>query len=149
MVVALTHEAVFQRYLYAGAITRDPDAVAALFTDDGVYDAPLAPGGHPLHRRLIGRDAIRAGIGVYHQQPTYQGTPNLERSRYVLHDTLDPGVFIVEIDVAFDEADGQQTTMSLVQIFRIRDGQIAMLRDYFTELPSSRPGSPVASPVVT
>jgi hypothetical protein len=38
-----------------------------------VYDAPLAPDGHPPHRRLVGRDAIRAGISVYHQQPTYQG----------------------------------------------------------------------------
>jgi uncharacterized protein len=53
--------------------------------------------------------------------------------------TADPDVFIVEIDVAFDEADGRQTTMSLVQIFRLREGRIAMLRDYFTELP------PVAS----
>ena len=26
--------------------------------------------------------------------------------------------------------------MSLVYIFRLRDGQIAMLRDYFSELPS-------------
>ncbi len=26
--------------------------------------------------------------------------------------------------------------MSLVQIFRLRDGQIAMLGDYFAELPS-------------
>jgi uncharacterized protein len=29
--------------------------------------------------------------------------------------------------------------MSLVQIFRLRDGQIATLRDYFTELPSAAP----------
>jgi uncharacterized protein len=29
--------------------------------------------------------------------------------------------------------------MSLVQIFRLRDGQIAMLRDYFAELPSVGP----------
>jgi uncharacterized protein len=94
------------------------------------------PDGHPLHRRLVGRDAIRTGISVYHQQPTYQGTMNVERSAYVLHDTPDPDVFIAEIDVAFDEADGRRTTMSLVQIFRLRDGQIAMLRDYFAELPS-------------
>jgi limonene-1,2-epoxide hydrolase len=32
--------------------------------------------------------------------------------------------------------EAQRTTMSLVQIFRLRDGQIAMLRDYFAELPS-------------
>jgi ketosteroid isomerase-like protein len=121
--------------MYAGAITRNPDAIAALFTEDGVYDAPLVPDGHPL-RHLVGRDAIRTGTGVYHRQPNYQGTPNLERSAYVLHDTADPDVFMAEIDVAFDEADGRRTTMSLVWIFRLRDGQIAMLRDYFTEEPS-------------
>jgi uncharacterized protein len=84
----------------------------------------------------VGRDAIRTGTSVYHQQPAYQGTMNVERSAYVLHDTPDPDVFIAEIDVAFDEADGRRTTMSLVQIFRLRDGQITMLRDYFAELPS-------------
>jgi ketosteroid isomerase-like protein len=133
--VALTHKEIFERYIYAGAITRNPDAIAAMFTEDGVYDAPLVPDGHPL-RRLVGRDAIRTGTSVYHQQPTYQGTLNVERTAYVLHDTSDPDVFIAEMDVAFDEAEGRRTTMSLVQIFRLRDGQIAMLRDYFSELPS-------------
>ena len=133
--VALTHKEVFERYIYAGAITRNPDAIAAMFTEDGVYDSPLAPDGHPL-RRLVGRDAIRTGTRLYHKRPTYQGTMNVERSAYVLHDTADPDMFIAEIDVAFDEADGRRTTMSLVQIFRLRDGQIAMLRDYFVELPS-------------
>jgi ketosteroid isomerase-like protein len=134
--VALTHREIFERYLYAGAISRNPDAVAAMFTEDGVYDAPLAPEGHPLHRRLVGRDAIRAGISAYHQQPTYQAAVNPARSALVLHDTADPDVFIAEIDAAFDEAGGRRTAMSLVQIFRLRDGQIAMLRDYFSELPS-------------
>jgi uncharacterized protein len=130
--VDLTHKEIFERYVYAGAITRNPDAIAALFTEDGVYDAPLVPDGHPLHR-LVGRDAIRAGTSAYHRQPTDQGTMNLERSAYVLHDTADPDVFIAEIDVAFDQADGRPTTMSLVQIFRLRDGQIATLRDYFVD----------------
>jgi ketosteroid isomerase-like protein len=134
--VALTHKEIFERYVYAGAITRNPDAIAAMFTEDGVYDAPLVPDGHPLHRRLVGRDAIRAGISVYHQQPAYRGTMNVERSAYALHDTADPDVFVAEIDVAFDDAGGGRKTMSLVQIFRLRDGQIAMLRDYFAELPS-------------
>jgi len=120
--------------MYAGAFTRNPDAIAAMFTEDGVYHAPLVPADHPLHR-LVGRDAIRTGTSVYHQQPTYQGAMNLERSTFVLHDTSDPEVFIAEIDVAFDEADGRQTTMSLLQIFRLRDGLIAMLRDYFVEEP--------------
>jgi ketosteroid isomerase-like protein len=39
----------------------------------------------------------------------------VEQSRYVLHDGVT----------------GERTTVSLVQIFRTRDGKIAMLRDYF------------------
>ena len=132
----LTHKEIFERYVYAGAITRNPDAVAAMFTEDGVYDAPLAPAGHPLHRRLVGREAIRAGISRYHEQPAYQAAINRERTAYVLHDTLDPDVFLAEIDVAFDEPGGRRTTMALLQLFRLRDGQIAMLRDYFTEVPA-------------
>jgi uncharacterized protein len=124
--------------MHAGAMTRNPDAIAAMFTEDGVYEAPLVPDDHPL-RRLVGRDAIRTGTGLYHRQPAYQGSMNLERSAYVLHDTADPDVFMAEIDVAFDEADGRRTTMSLLQLFRLRDGQIAMIRDYFSELPSNAP----------
>jgi ketosteroid isomerase-like protein len=134
--VDLTHREVFERYMYAGAVSRDAEAVAALFTEDGVYEAPLVPAGHPLHRRLVGRDAIRAGLREYHRQPTYQAAVNPERSAFVLHDTADPDVFIAELDVAFDEADGRRTTMSLVHIYRLRGGQIAQLRDYFSEEPS-------------
>ena len=131
----LTHKQIFERYVYAGAVSRNPDAFAALFAEDGVYESPLVADEHPL-RRLVGRDAIRAGTAVYYQRPVYPGTMNLERSAYVLHDTADPDVFVAEIDVAFDEADGRRTTMSLVQIFRLRNGLITMLRDYFAE-PSS------------
>lgn len=133
--VDLTHKQIFERYMYAGAISQNPDAIAAMFTEDGVYDAPLVPDDHPL-RYLVGRDAIRTGTSVYHQRLAHPGTMNLERSAYVLHDTADPDVFMAEIDVAFDEADGRRTTMSLLQIFRLRDGQIAKLRDYFSEMPS-------------
>jgi limonene-1,2-epoxide hydrolase len=85
---------------------------------------------------MVGRDAIRAGSGAYQRFPAYQGTVNFERSGYVLHETADPNVFIAEIDTAFDEAGGQRTTISLVKIFRVRDGQIVSLRDYFTPPPS-------------
>jgi hypothetical protein len=60
--VAPTHQQIFERYVYAGAIQRDPDALAALFTDDGVFEAPLIPAGHPLPGRLAGREAIRGGL---------------------------------------------------------------------------------------
>jgi limonene-1,2-epoxide hydrolase len=55
---------------------------------------------------------------------------NADRSRYVLHTTSDPDVFIVEIDAAMD-GPTQTTIMPQVKIFRIRDGKIVQLRDYF------------------
>ena len=130
--VTLTHKEIFERYVYAGAITRNPDAVAEMFTEDGVFEAPLVSGGHPLARRLVGRDAIRTGIEAYHRELTFDGTVNFEESTYVLHDTAEPDVFIAEIDTVLNDSAGQRMTMSLVKIFRIRNGQIAMLRDYFT-----------------
>jgi len=116
--------------VYAGAISRDPDAIAELFTEDGVIEAPLVPEGHPLPRRLAGREAIRAGVGAFHRYAEHEGKVDAARSGYVLHETAEPGVFIAEIDAVVDGADGSRT-MSLVQIFRIRDGRIASLRDYF------------------
>ena len=118
--------------MYAGAISRNPDAVAALFTEDGVYEAPLIPYGHRLPRRLAGRDAIRAGMGAFHQVLPSGGTVDAGQSRLVLHETADPNVFIAELDAVLDYPGGRREPVSVVQIFRVRDGQIAMLRDYFT-----------------
>jgi ketosteroid isomerase-like protein len=126
----VTHREIFERYVYAGAISRDPDAIAELFTEDGVIEAPLVPEGHPLPRRLAGREAIRAGVGAFHRYARQEGTVDAARSGYVLHETADPEVFIAEIDAVVDGAHGSRT-MSLVQIFRIHDGRIASLRDYF------------------
>jgi ketosteroid isomerase-like protein len=134
--VTLTHKELFERYLYAGPITRNPDAVAGMFTEDGTFEAPLLPDGHPLPRRMVGRDAIRTGIAVYHRELAFDGTVNFEESTYVLHDTAEPDVFIAEIDTVLNDSAGRRRTMSLVQIFRIRNGRIALLRDYFA-VPSA------------
>lgn len=130
--MTLTHQEMYERYVFAGAISRDPDAVAELFTDDGVYEAPLLPDGHPLPRTLAGREAIRAGIVAFHREPAFDGTVDPARSRFVLHETGDPEVFITEVDAMMAGADGQSATVSLVQIFRVRGDRIASLRDYFT-----------------
>jgi limonene-1,2-epoxide hydrolase len=52
-------------------------------------------------------------------------------------------VFIAEIDTVVEQSGGRRTTMSLVQIFRVRCGRIVLLRDYFTAPPlQERPGVP-------
>ena len=130
--VTLTHKEICERYLHAGAISRDPGAVAAMFTEDGVYEAPLVPDGHRLPRRLAGRDAIRAGMGAFHRELPPGGTVNAAQSQLVLHETADPDVFVAELDAVLDHPSGRPEPVSLVQIFRVRDGRIAELRDYFT-----------------
>jgi limonene-1,2-epoxide hydrolase len=78
-----------------------------------------------------GREQIRAAMAAYYQRSADAGqAADTGKSRYLLHSTADPGVFIAEIDAVLDEPAGA-TTISLVQIFRVRDGKIALLRDYF------------------
>jgi len=121
---------LFERYIRAG-MTKDAVAVAAMFTEDGVVEAPMMPPGGPFPQRMTGRDEIEAGLAAYYARPVdAERRVLLDQSRYVLHTTDDPDVLIAEIDTAYDRA-GQVTTMSLVQIFRLRDGKIALLRDYF------------------
>jgi ketosteroid isomerase-like protein len=136
-----TPQEIFQRYVYAGSMSRDPDALAECFTPDGVLEAPLVPVGATFPRRMAGREEIRSAMAAYYEQLPKDGpAPNLEKTGYVLHTTSDPEVFIAEIDTVFDgdgdndrygNGNGEDVTVSLVQIFRIRDGRIARLRDYF------------------
>lgn len=124
---------IYQRYLWASALTRDADALAAMFTDDGVLESPLVPPGHEYPRRLEGPAQIRDGMAAWYQRSADRDTgqePDTGKSGFVVHATADPSVFIVEIDAVLTGPAGT-TTMSLVQIFRIRDGKIALLRDYF------------------
>lgn len=127
-----TPQEIFERYVWAGAMTRNATALAEMFTVDGVFEAPLAPAGGAFPRRLEGREEIRREMAAYYERsaPDTGRTMNVEKSRYVLHTTADPDVFVTEIDTAFDGPAGV-TTVSLVQIFRLRDGKIALLRDYF------------------
>ena len=130
-----TPKEIFESYLYAGTVSRNADALAESFTEDGIFEAPLMSVGAAFPRRLVGREEIRSAMAAYYDQPVKDGrAPNFEKSGYVLHTTSDPDVFIVEIDTVFDgdgDGDGGDVAVSLVQIFRIRDGKIARLRDYF------------------
>jgi ketosteroid isomerase-like protein len=121
---------IFERHVWAG-MTRNADALADLFTEDGVVEAPFAPVDGPFPRRIEGREEIRKSVTAMHQRMAgVELKVNIEQSKYVLHTTADPDVFIVEIDTAIDTAGGVEM-MPFVRIYRLRDGQIAYLRDYF------------------
>jgi len=112
-------------------MTRNADALADLFAADGVLESPLVPAGHDYPRRVEGREQIRAAMAAYYQRSAnVSQAADIAESRYELHTTSDPGVFIAEVDAVVNGPAGS-TTISLVQIFRVRDGKIAVLRDYF------------------
>jgi ketosteroid isomerase-like protein len=126
----VTPQEIFERYTWGG-MTRNADVQADLFAPDGVLETPLLPPGRALPPRMAGREEIRQGLAAYHQRTAgVEREVNLVDSRYVLHTTADPDVFIVEVDAVLEEA-GQAVTISLVKIFRLRAGKIALLRDYF------------------
>ncbi|WP_280669476.1 nuclear transport factor 2 family protein [Kitasatospora sp. MAP12-44] len=62
-----TPQQIFETYLYAGAMTRNADALAETFAADGVFEAPLMPAGATFPRRLVGRDAIRSAMAAYYE----------------------------------------------------------------------------------
>ncbi|MFJ2770758.1 nuclear transport factor 2 family protein [Streptomyces sp. NPDC087300] len=133
-----TPQEIFESYVRAGTVSHDADALARQFTEDGVFEAPLLPADAAFPKRLVGREQIRAGMAEYYaRQASSERGPNFAKSGYVLHTTSDPDVFIAEIDTVFDgeggdgEGGAEDITVSLVQIFRVRDGKIARLRDYF------------------
>jgi ketosteroid isomerase-like protein len=112
-------------------MTRNADALADLFATDGVLESPLVPAGHDYPRRVEGREQIRAAMAAFYERSANVSQPvEVAESRYELHTTSDPGVFIAEVDAVVNGPAGT-TTISLVQIFRVRDGKIALLRDYF------------------
>ncbi|KAA2258094.1 nuclear transport factor 2 family protein [Solihabitans fulvus] len=127
-----TPKEIFERYVWAGALSRDADALAEMFTEDGVLEAPLVPAGATFPNRLVGREQIRTAMAEYYRLPAEQqaGEVDVAKSGYAMHTTGDPDVFVAEIDTVLTTADGP-VTVSLVQIFRVRDGKIARLRDYF------------------
>jgi ketosteroid isomerase-like protein len=128
--MSATAQEIFERHVRAN-MTRDTDALADLFATDGVFEAPLIPAGAAFPRRMEGREEIRRELKAYQQRSVgIDRKVNVSESRYVLHTTADPDVFIAEIDTAIDVA-GEAMTMSLVRIYRIHDGQITLLRDYF------------------
>jgi ketosteroid isomerase-like protein len=135
--VPASPEEIFQRYVWAGPLTRNADAVAEMFAVDGVFEAPLVPADRAFPQRLEGREAIRRALADFYERDAYgQAGPaglklNEEKSRYVVHTTADPDVFVAETDAAFDRSEGVEI-VSMVKIFHMRDGEIVLLRDYFS-----------------
>jgi uncharacterized protein len=102
------------------------NAMDSLLAADAVIETPFAPPGRP--RRFQGRaeflafaQAGRAALPV-----------RFEDCREVaIHDTADPGVIVVEYELAGTvTTTGQRATAPFIGVLRVRDGQITGWREY-------------------
>ncbi len=125
---ALTPREVFDQQ-HQRVLARDMNGQADLFAADGVWEFPFAPAGMP--KRLSGRDAIRAWSVAAVEAPVRAGRVLTSYDVRALHETADPEVIVVEFDLC-GEAAGTPLRLPYIQVFRIRDGEIASLRDYFS-----------------
>ena len=107
----------------------DIEGQADLFAPDGVLEWPFAPAGVPA--RLEGREAIRRALEPIGRRMR-QGATRPTGLRSVLHQTLDPEVVVVELELEGEvAATGDAYRLPYIQVFRVRDGAILCFRDYF------------------
>ena len=104
----------------------DIDGFADLFAPDAVIEAPFTgPPGTPM--RLEGREAIRE----YSRHVTASPLRLEDFEMAELYQTQDPEVVIAEMRAkATVTTTGRSITATSIQVLRIRDGHIAVFRDF-------------------
>jgi ketosteroid isomerase-like protein len=104
----------------------DADGLAELFAPDAVIEAPFA-GDSGMPARLEGREAIRA----YSRQAMASPLRLEDYEVTELYQTQDAEVVIVEMRAKGTvTTTGRPFTATSIQILRIRDGRIVLLRDF-------------------
>jgi uncharacterized protein len=107
-------------------LNRDVDGLADLYAPDAVWEAPFAgPPGMPV--RLEGREAIREYSRQVLAAPLrIEGYEVAE-----LYQSQDPEVVIAEMRAKLTvTASGRSIETTSIQVIRIREGHIALVRDF-------------------
>jgi ketosteroid isomerase-like protein len=122
--------AVFERCARLG-LAGDAAAQAAMYAEDAVLEFPFAPPGVP--QRLEGRAAIGRLLAALGRQASGAGMRVDEgASQVVVHETGDPEVIVAEVDACGEvAATGARFRRRYVQVYRVRDGAIVSMRDYW------------------
>lgn len=126
----LSPREVFDRKLRL-AMAGDREEEVELFAPDAVVEFPFAPDGVP--ERFEGREQILAmskALDGIRRGAKFRVLE--DRSSLTVHETGDPEVVIAEIDAYVEaEATGEVRPVRQIHVYRIRDGRIVHLRDFF------------------
>jgi ketosteroid isomerase-like protein len=107
---------------------RNLDGYAEMFTPDGVVELPFPLPGMP--RRIEGREEIRRVLAPVWRAQKDSGRRIDEVAPRAVHETPESGLVAIEFDLHGVEASGAPYHLSYVHVVAVRDGRIAVLRDY-------------------
>ncbi|ONK14220.1 nuclear transport factor 2 family protein [Streptomyces sp. MP131-18] len=112
-------------------LSKDMNAVADLWTPDGIAESPFAAGLSP--RALHGREEVRANLAHY---------PDLMDLKEVVALTVRPtdGVDTIVVEWAATGrtvATSQPCRLDYIVVLTVRDGLIAPYRDYWSPLSAA------------
>lgn len=114
-------------------VAYDANGFADLFASDGIMEFPFGAGTVGLPASLEGREQIRRYLAAALARSRESGRRLIGYDAVMVHETTDPEVIIVEFDLQGEVTrTGETYQVPYVQIFRIRDGKILSLRDYFS-----------------
>jgi uncharacterized protein len=101
---------------------------ASLLAEDCVVEMPFAPSGAP--RRIEGRDAFAAWAAPHRK--ALAGLLRFTAVRdVVVHETTNPEIAVFEYELeAVREVDGLPLSAPFVVVVRVREGRIALWREY-------------------
>lgn len=106
-------------------------AMADVFAEDAVFEAPFLPPGAPTPEQ--GREAFRAHLREGMVLQRFESIENVQ-----LHETSDPEVVIVEYRVhGVALGTGKRFANDIVMFLRIRDGVIVLSRVYANPLDAA------------
>jgi ketosteroid isomerase-like protein len=100
----------------------------ALFEPDGAMELPFTLPGVPA--RIAGAAEIERVLSPLWQRSRASGRRTIGYEPKAVHQTCDPDVIIAEFDLLGETGAGERYRLSYVHVVRVRNGRIALLRDY-------------------
>jgi ketosteroid isomerase-like protein len=128
--VPSTPEEIFRRLLDL-LLSKDMDAVADLWSDDGVAEFPFAT--ESSSRQLSGREEIRGYLAGYPEAMDVREIPEI-----TVHHTRRPDTVVVEFTARGRTVrTGEPYRLDYVVVLTVRDGLITRYRDYWSPLAAA------------
>ncbi|MGP3938525.1 nuclear transport factor 2 family protein [Streptomyces sp. 6N106] len=112
-------------------LTKDMDAVADLWAEDGTAEFPFAAGASP--RRLAGREAVRGYLVGFPEVYDVREIPSI-----TVHHTERPDTVVVEYHAkGHSVRTGEPYRMDYIVVITVQDGLITRFRDYWNPLANA------------